>query len=162
MAGAMQNFDLGRKLIDGWAMLGGVVLAFVVGVNVWTVLGRLIGMPFTGDFDLTQMCVAAAAFMFLPFCQLHRQNVTADIFTTRLAPRWRRGLDAVASAVALGIAGLLLWRMSYGMMDQVAYNLSSTILQIPIWWAYVPIVVSLVLLVLAALISLIDELREAV
>lgn len=148
-----------RRLIDGWALLGGGLLAILVLVNVWTVVGGLVGMPFTGDFDLTQICVAAAAFMFLPYCQLHGHNVTADIFTAKVGARSRRILDAIAASVALGFAAILLWRMFLGLLDQKAYGLSSTILQIPIWWAYLPIVISLALLVAAALITLADEIR---
>ena len=148
-----------RGLILWWALLGGGLLAVLVLVNVWTVLGGLIGLPFTGDFDLTQMLVAAAVFMFLPYCQLYRHNVTADIFTMRLSARGRRRLDMLASVVALAVAALLLWRMWLGLLDQKAYQLASTILQLPIWWAYVPIVISLGLLVLAAVITLVEDIR---
>lgn len=148
-----------RRVILGWALLGGGLLAGLVLVNVWTVLGGLMGLPFIGDLDLTQMGVAAAVFMFLPYCQLYRHNVTADIFTTGLSVRGRRRLDALASAVALLVAALLLWRMTQGLIDQKAYRLASTILQLPIWWAYVPIVISLALLVLAAVATLIEDIR---
>lgn len=148
-----------RRLIVGWALLGGGLLAALVLVNVWSVLGGLIGLPFIGDFDLTQMCVAAAVFMFLPYCQLYRHNVTADIFTMGLSGRGRRRLDALASGVALAVALLLLWRMWLGLLDQKAYQLASTILQLPVWWAYVPIVISLALMALAAAITLLEDLR---
>ena len=117
------------------------------------------GLPFAGDFELTQICVAVAAFMFLPYCQLRRRNVTAAIFTNGIGPRGRRVLDGAASVVALGFAAVLLWRMTLGMLDQRIYGLSSTILQVPIWWAYVPILVSLALLAAAAALTLADEIR---
>ncbi len=151
---------LGR-LIDGWAVLGGAVLALLVLINVWTVVGGLAGLSFAGDFELTQICVAVAVFMFLPHCQLRRRNVTADIFSARIGARGRRALDAAASAVALAFAAILLWRMTLGMLDQKLYGLSSAILQIPIWWAYVPILVSLALLAAAAALTLADDLRGA-
>lgn len=150
-----------RHLIDAWALLGGVVLGALVLVNVWTVLGGLIGLPFAGDFELTQMGVAAAAFMFLPFCQLHRKNVTADIFTQNLGPKPLRVLNGLASLVALLFAALLLWRMWFGLLDQKDYQLTSTILSLPIWWAYVPAVISLALLALAALVTLTEDITGA-
>ena len=66
-----------------------------------------------------------------------------------------------ASVIAFGFAAILLWRMSLGMLDQKGYNYSTTILQIPIWWAFVPVLGSLALLVAAALLSLTDSLRKA-
>lgn len=149
---------IARQIIDLWALGGGLLLAGIVLVNVWTVIGGLVGFPFAGDFELTQMTVAAAAFMFLPYCQLHRKNVTADIFTANLSTRAQRRLSGLASVVALIFAALLLWRMTYGMLDQKAYKLASTILQLPVWWAYVPILVSLALLVVAALITTAEDL----
>ncbi|NNU80140.1 TRAP transporter small permease [Halovulum dunhuangense] len=154
----MRAAGAARQAIEVWALLGGLVLAALVLVNVWTVLGGLLGLPFAGDVELTEMGVAVAAFMFLPYCQVSRQNVTADIFTARLGDSGRRALDGIASFVALSFAALLLWRMFLGFLDQRAYGYSSTILQIPVWWAYVPILVSLGLLVLAALLTLSEDL----
>lgn len=152
---------IARQIIDLWALGGGLLLAGIVLVNVWTVIGGLVGFPFAGDFELTQMIVAAAAFMFLPYCQLHRQNVTADIFTSNLSVRAQNRLSGLASIVALAFSALLLWRMTYGMLDQKAYNLASTILQLPIWWAYVPILISLALLVVAAFVTAAEDLFGA-
>lgn len=149
--------NLVRKAIDAWALAGGLLLGAIVAVNVWTVLGGLIGLPFAGDFELTQMGVAAAAFMFLPFCQLNRHNVTADIFTANLKPSYQKRLDGLGSVVALFFAALLLWRMYFGMLDQKTYNLASTILQLPVWWVYLPILVSLMLLVLAAILTTLED-----
>ncbi|QFS84929.1 Tripartite ATP-independent periplasmic transporter, DctQ component (plasmid) [Roseivivax sp. THAF40] len=153
---------LGRyleKAIDAWALLGGAVLVVLVLINVWSVVGGALGLPFAGDVELTEMGVAMAAFSFLPFCQLHGHNVRADIFTQNAGPKVRRTLDTVASAMALGFAALLLWRMYFGLLDQKSYNYSSTILQVPLWWPYVPILVSLVLLVVAAAMTLLRDVR---
>ena len=45
------------------------------------------------------------------------------------------------------------------MLDQRAYDYTTTILQIPHWWAYLPILFSLVLLCVAALITMREEWR---
>ena len=77
-----------RKLATLWALFGGEVLLLVVGINMVSVIGTLFGMSFPGDFELTEMGVAVAAFAFLPFCQVTGANVTADIFTAGASPRW--------------------------------------------------------------------------
>lgn len=149
---------LGR-VIDAWALLGGLVLALLVLVNVWAVVADAAGLGFAGDVELTEMGVAVAAFAFLPYCQLRRQNVRADLFTERSGSGLRRALDSAASALALGFAALLLWRMYGGLVDQKTYGYSSTILQVPVWWVYVPVLVSLALLVVAAAMTLAEDLR---
>ena len=145
-----------------WAVLGGFLLLAVVAVNAVSVLGGLFGTSFAGDFELTEMGVAIAVFAFLPYCQLTDANVTADIFTARASPRVVAGLRALASLVAFGFGGLLLWRMYPGMVDQRDYHASTAILQIPIWWAYLPILVSLLLLAATAALTFIEDLREAI
>lgn len=147
---AIEHGILGR-IVSGWAIAGCGLLGVVVLVNVWSVFGPLVGLPFAGDFELSEMGVAVAVFAFLPYCQLTGQNVTADIFTANAGRRTIAVLSAVGSVVALVFAAVLLWRMWYGLLDQKNYDYITTILQVPIWWAYVPILVSLGMLFLAAL-----------
>ena len=45
------------------------------------------GKPLPGDVELVEMLAAVSVFMFLPYCQLARANVTADLFTARASPR---------------------------------------------------------------------------
>lgn len=147
--------------VTGWALLGGLLLLAVVLINVAAVLGGPLGLPFPGDFELTEMGVAIAVFAFLPYCQLTDANVTADIFTARASAPVLAGLRALAALVAVGFGAVLVWRMGFGMLDQRGYNYTTTILQIPIWWAFVPILISLALLVAAAVLTLAEALREA-
>ncbi|MGO4852821.1 TRAP transporter small permease [Phaeovulum sp. W22_SRMD_FR3] len=147
-------------LITGWALLGGAMLLAVVAVNVVSVVGAIFGAPFPGDFELTEMGVANAAFAFLPYCQLTRSNVTADIFTQNAGPRMLASLRLMSSLVALLFGLLLLWRMYAGLLDQKQYNYETSILQLPIWMAFVPILVSLALLSVSAAITLAQDLRD--
>ena len=86
------------SFIEWWALAGGVVLCAVVAINSASVVGTVFGLPVPGDFELTEMGVAIAAFAFLPYCQLARSNVTADIFTSRLSARWISVLTFFCSA----------------------------------------------------------------
>jgi TRAP-type C4-dicarboxylate transport system permease small subunit len=146
-------------LIRGWALMGGLTLLAVVLVNVISVIGAIVWQPFPGDFELTEMGVAVAAFAFLPYCQLTGANVTADIFTANASKRWLAVFRTAASIVAALFAAILLWRMQAGMMDQKNYNYTTAILQVPIWWAYVPVLISLGLLVVASVMTLISAMR---
>ena len=150
-----------EKLIHGWALFGGSVLFLVVIVNVLSVVGGIFGRPFPGDFELTQIGVVIAAFSFLPFCQLTGANVTADIFTAGASPRWIAIFATLASLVAIGFGAILLWRMYAGMLDQRDYGYQTAILQIPVWWAFAPILISLALLVCASVMTFWEGCRES-
>lgn len=156
------RYRLARSLIAGWALAGGVLLLAVVLVNVFSVLGSaLFGRPFPGDFELTEIGVCVAAFAFLPYCQITGSNVSADIFTARASPRVVAWLTASGALIALLFSLLLVWRMWDGMLDQKRYDYTTAILQFPHWLAFLPILVSLALLAVAALISLSDQLAPA-
>ncbi|PRX31936.1 TRAP-type C4-dicarboxylate transport system, small permease component [Meinhardsimonia xiamenensis] len=149
------------RLIDLWAIGGGMLLIAVVVMNVLSVIGGVVWVPFPGDFELTEVGVAVAAFAFLPYCQLHRANVTADIFTANASPRLVSFFSLLGSVVALLFSLLLLWRMYAGMLDQKEYDYTTAIVQLPIWWAFVPILISLALLAVASLITLSEDIRGA-
>ena len=151
------DFDfpgMASRLTTGWALFGGSVLLLVVAVNMASIIGSIFGKPFPGDFELTEMGVAIAVFAFLPYCQLTGANVSADIFTAKVSKRTAAFLALLGSLVALGFASLLMWRMYLGLLDQKEYDYTTTILQIPHWMAFVPILISLALLALAAMVTL--------
>lgn len=149
---------LARRVIEGWAVLGGVVLLGVALMTTWSAAsGWLLGKPLPGDFELTEVLVAIAIFSFLPYCQQADANVTADLFTARAGPRALAGFRMFSALLALLLALLLTWRTWAGLLDYRRYVETTAILKIPIWWAYVPALASLVLLVLACLIVLWDS-----
>jgi len=149
------------RVIEIWALLGGAVLLAIVLMTTWSATrGWIFNRPLQGDFEMVEMWVAVSVFMFLPYCQLTGANVTADIFTARAGPRTVALLEVVSALIALGFSALLLWRMYLGMLDYREYVETTTILHVPIWYAYVPALMSLALLALASLISVRDALRE--
>jgi len=151
-----------ERVVTWWALAGGFVLLAIVAMTVYSVVGAaLFASPFAGDFELVEMGVAVAAFAFLPYCQLTGANVTADIFTMRASRTTVAVFALVAASIALGFSVLLLWRMRAGMIDYRTYEETTAILQIPHWIAFVPILVSLVLLALAAIVSLAEAWRDA-
>ena len=151
---------LAARLIEYWALLGGIVMLAIVLMTAWSATrGFLFNRPLQGDFEMTEMWVAVAVFMFLPYCQLVGANVTADIFTAGAGPRTVALLELVSALVALGFSALLLWRMYLGLLDYRKYIETTTILHVPIWYAYIPILLSLALLALASLISVRSTLR---
>ena len=152
---------LARIVIETWALLGGCVLLALVLMNVESVVASaLFSTPFPGGYEMTQVGVAIAAFSFLPYCQMTGANVTADIFTSGVSKRTEAIFALVASLLALGFALLLAWRMWAGMLDQRTYDYTTTILQFPHWLAFIPILISLALLAVAALMTLSDAARD--
>lgn len=148
---------LARRFIELWALAGGMVLLVLVLMNAYSLMADILfRRPLPGDFEMVEVGVAVAAFAFLPYCQITGANVTADIFTQGAGPRTVAFLGLLAALIALAFAALLLWRMSYGLIDYRLYRETTTITGFPKWIAFVPILFSLALLALACLISMRD------
>ncbi len=151
---------LARRLIEYWALVGGVLLIGIVAVNALSLAGLIVaGRPFPGDFEIVEVGVAVAIFSFLPYCQLTGANVTADIFTASAGPRLLTVLSALASLVAMAFAVFLLVQMYEGYLDFRLYEETTAIYQFPIWVAYLPILVSIALLIVATLITFVEAFR---
>lgn len=160
----MPNFrtisKLWENLITGWALTGGMILLLVVAINISSIIGSVFLMPVPGDFELTQIGVAVAIFCFLPYCQLHRTNVTAEIFTFWAKNKTILVLQISASLITLSFSILLMWRMFEGLLDQKKFDYTTTILQFPIWVAFVPILISLCLLSIASMKTMMHDFSQ--
>ncbi len=152
---------LARDLIRWWALAGGLLLLGIVLLTAVSAAGNLLfNQPIPGDFEIVEVGVAIAAFCFLPYCQITGANVTADIFTAHARPRTIAGFSLLASLVMLAVAVVLLWRMSAGMGDYREYEELTPITGFPIWMAFPPILLSLVLLALAGVVTALENLRD--
>ncbi len=149
-----------RRAVEVWALCGGLLLfAIALMISYSSAASWLVSKPLPGDVELVEMLTAISVFMFLPYCQLTGANVTADLFTAKASKRTIALLTLLGAVVALGFSVLLLWRMFEGLLDYRQYVETTTILRIPIWYAYVPALASLALLAAAAAVSVRDALR---
>jgi TRAP-type C4-dicarboxylate transport system permease small subunit len=145
---------LARAVITAWALFGGlIIVALVLLTATSAVMNLVIGRPILGDFELTKHGVAIAAFAFLPYCQLTYSNVTVDVFTERASERARSLMALFASIIAVIVAVVLLRQMWFGMWDYIRYPESMVSIRIPLWTAFPPALLSLVLLFVAAVIT---------
>ena len=152
---------LAHRVVELWAVLGGVLLLAVVAMVTWSMAsGAVLGAPIPGDFEMVEVGVAVSAFAFLPYVQLTGANVTADLFTSGAGPRTQAMLALIAAVIAVLFSALLLWRMSAGLVSYREYLETTAILGFPIWIAFVPILVSLVLLTMACLVTLYEAARD--
>jgi TRAP-type C4-dicarboxylate transport system permease small subunit len=129
------------------ALLGGGVLFALTLLTVISVVGRAVfSAPIPGDFELVELGMAVAIFAFLPYCQIVRGNVVVDLVTSKACPRTKALLDAVGNLLFTAIAALLTWRVALGGIEIRSYNETTMVLQVPVWWGYVPAVLFLAFL----------------
>ena len=114
---------------------------------------RLLDMgvgPMLGDFELVEAGMAFAIFAFLPLCQITRGHASVDIFTSRMPDILNRIIGVLVDFTFAAVLILIAHRLHAGMLDKMAYNETTYLIQFPIWWAYAA---SLGAAVVAALVA---------
>lgn len=134
------------------AVAAGLTLLAMAFMSLWSIVGRsLFDKALLGDFELVQILSAVAVGMCLPYAHWIGGHVIVDFFTAKARPRTNALLDLVANLVMAGFAAVIAWRTLVGLLDLRANFDASMLLNIPTWWAYVPLVPAFALLALTAL-----------
>ena len=137
-----------------WAVGGGLVVGALAVMTAASAVSNLaFQAPFAADFELVKHGTAVAVFMFLPYCQLCGANVTVDIFTGRASEAAKAAMALLSALFAIAFALLLLRQMSLGLQSYLRYPEVTPVLQLPLWTAFPPILISLLLLLLAATVT---------
>jgi TRAP-type C4-dicarboxylate transport system permease small subunit len=134
-----------------FALAGGALFAAITLMSAASVIGRLVGRPIQGDFELVQLGCAVAIACCLPYCQLQRGHIIVDFFTTRATDRTRHALDALGALLLALVMALAAWRTGAGAVAMKASNETSMIMALPVWYAYALMTPALALTALAAL-----------
>jgi len=149
-----------RGIIRAWALAGGIIIFVLVLITAASAISNLLfNLPFAGEYELAKHFVGIAIFTFLPYCQLTGANVTVDIFTQGFGPRAKAAMLILSSLLAAAFAILLLHQMALGFGDYLRYPEETAVLHIRLWTAFPPILISLALLLLAALLTALDGCR---
>lgn len=147
--------------VSRWmAILGGLVLSFLVILTCISVLGRGINTflhwdlieglmpglaksllntgvgPVLGDYELVEAGIAFSIFAFMPLCTITAGHASVDILTMRFGARVNRFISVIVGILFAGVFTLIAVRLYAGMESKMSYNETTFLLQFPIWWAY--------------------------
>jgi TRAP-type C4-dicarboxylate transport system permease small subunit len=143
-----------RRLAWIFAIAGGLCAVAVALMTVVSVIGRAgFRSPVPGDVELTQLGIAWAISLCLPWCQLHGGNIIVDFFTQGAGQRAQRWMDAAGCVLLALMAAVLAWRTAAGALVVHGAGETSMILGMPGWWVYAGLAPGLALSGLVALVQ---------
>ncbi|GGB97214.1 hypothetical protein GCM10011352_24190 [Marinobacterium zhoushanense] len=129
-----------------------LALAFMTVVSI---VGRsTMGAAVEGDYELVEIGLGIAVFLFLPECYLKQGHVVVDLFTAHCRLVTIRRLEALSDLLFALVSAVLVWRMSLSGMEAYDYMEQSMILELPLWWVFAVGIVSLILMGLCSLHNL--------
>lgn len=150
-----------ENLCKLFAIGSGLSLILMALMSLWSIVGRtFFDAALVGDFEIVQALCALAVSMGLPYAQWVNGNVIVDFFTANAPARLNAVLDTIARLIMALFSGLIAWRLYVGLVDLKANGDASMLLEIPTWWIYGPLVASFLLLAVAALYGIVDNLRK--
>ena len=133
----MSSSMLLSPLCRAFGMVGAAVALATGFLTLVSVIMRAVwSQPIPGDVEMTQMGIAFAISMCLPYCQLQRGNIIVDFFTQSNSEGTRHRLDAMGNLSLVLLYGLLAWRTSMGAISVREAGETTMIISLPMWWAY--------------------------
>lgn len=141
-----------RRLALAAAWLGALVALLCAVMVVVSITSRALwSKPIQGDVEITQLLIAVAISLGLPWCQWRRANIIVDFFTQNAAPALSRRLDAIGCLLLAAMGLLLAWRTGAGALAVHAAGETSMVLALPMWWSYAALAPGLALASVIAL-----------
>lgn len=141
----------------------GAAIALACGLltTVSVLMRALWSSPVSGDIEMTQMGIALAISLCLPYCQLQRANIIVDFFTQSVTPSVQQKLDALGHLMLVVMYFFLAWRTSVGAASVAQAGETTMIIGLPMWWAYASLAPGLALAGVIALIQSLADLTSA-
>ena len=128
------------------AILAGVLLTVITLITCISLIGRnTIGVTLVGDYELTAVTAGAAIALFMPWCQLKRENIIVDFFTSKVSSSGIARLDRFGSLLLACLMFGLAWRTTVGGMSAYASQTTTMMLGFPEWIVYAAMVPPMIL-----------------
>jgi TRAP-type C4-dicarboxylate transport system permease small subunit len=138
----------------GCAVLGALVALATGLLTTVSVVSRAAwSQPIPGDVEITQMAIALAISLCVPYAQIRRAHIVVDFFTQSLRASFLRGFDALGQLALALIYALLAWRTLVGAVSVGQAGETTMIIALPMWWAYACLAPGLALACLIALMQ---------
>ena len=103
-------------------------------MTCYSLIGRnFFDSALIGDFALTGVGAGAAIALFMPLCQLKRENIIVDFFTANRSEAFNFKLDRLGDLFMMVIFVLLSWRCGAAAINAKETMGASMLLGFPDW-----------------------------
>jgi TRAP-type C4-dicarboxylate transport system permease small subunit len=147
------------------SILGGLLMTGLMLMTCYSLISRnFFDTALIGDFELTGVGAGAAIALFMPLCQLKKENIIVDFFTSKCSSRVNEGLDRMGALLMAVIFALLSWRCGLAAINAKETMGASMLLGFPDWIVFtsmcIPFGITALIALMQALSSM-DHLDEA-
>ena len=116
------------------SITGGLLMTALMLMTCYSLIGRnFFDSALIGDFELTGVGAGAAIALFMPLCQLKRENIIVDFFTSKCSESTIFKLDRLGDLLMTVIFALLSWRCGAAAINAKETMGASMLLGFPDW-----------------------------
>ena len=134
LSGASARTGFLRGLIHAMAVVGGFAVIGMIAVTVADVVGRQVGLPVKGAYDLVRVLGAIAMGCALPLTKAVKGHIAIEYFFQKMGSRGRAITDTAMRLVLLALFGLLAWQFVRQGLDFRKYGEVTATLHMPMFW----------------------------
>jgi len=134
LSGTSVRTHLLRGLTHAMAAVGGLAVIAMILVTVADIVGRRVGFPVKGAYDLVRVFGAIAMGCALPLTKAVKGHIAIEYFFQKMAHRGRAVTDTAMRLVLLALFLLLTWQFArQGLMFLNSGEVTAT-LHMPMFW----------------------------
>jgi TRAP-type C4-dicarboxylate transport system permease small subunit len=123
-----------RLIVNLLAAVAALAIVVMILVTCVDVVGRRIGYPLKGTYDMVEMLSAIMIAGALPYTTAYKGHVAIEFILQKLSRRGRIILDLFVRSASILMFGFLTWRfIQYGQELKASGQVTLT-LQWPVFW----------------------------
>jgi len=119
------------KIAKTMAILGALVLVFLIIMTCVSVIGRELNALLNSDFIQTHAPSLAQSLL-----DAGIGPTTVDVFTSRFSASTLRWIRAITEVVFALVLVLFAYKLFDGMQSKMRYGETTYLIQFPVWWSY--------------------------
>lgn len=135
---------------------------FMVAITVLDVFARhMIGRPVPGVTEFNEVLMVCVVFLGLGLSQKDKAQIRAELFISRMSPKWRKALDLFSLVMGWGFWTLLaVLAVSRGWGSFVMGEYREGLLKFPIWPARWALAIGMILMSIQLIRDIVTRIAE--
>jgi C4-dicarboxylate transporter, DctM subunit len=159
--------DRTMRVIDSTCQWGGRVAIVSMWSMVALIMAEIIARNFfnatiPGNLEFSGWLLVAMTFMGIAWTLKDKGHVQIDMFTSRMSKRYQYYLMVVLAMVGAIVTGFIALNVGRGVIDLYVNEIKGeSVIRLPVWWAWTPFFIGMVLMTLQHIPVLAENLHAA-
>jgi len=142
--------------------VGACVLALMMFFTVVDIVGRYVfNRPIEGGFELVEFMMAIFVPTALVYCEEKKSHISVDLFFEKFPKLMQKIIAIFTSLLTVLYFGLICWQSYLAIGEEISTRVTSSVLMIPTYPFFIPLVVSFGMLTIFLLIHLVQLINNS-